>query len=142
MTGLESLDLEVFLGGAGVWMLAPLAVVEGPVVAIIATALAKRGVLELGQVLLLLLGDLAGDLLLYALGRLVPGAMTRALARRRRPDDEKQLALEAMFHAAGGRALIVGKLTHFAGFAVLLAAGIAKMPLGRFVLSALPARAG
>ena len=39
------------------------------------------------------------------------------------------------FRKEGARILVVGKLTHAAGFAILLSAGAARMPFGAFVLT-------
>ncbi|MCB1359868.1 MAG: VTT domain-containing protein [Rhodobacter sp.] len=110
----------------GLLILAPLAVLEGPVVSIVAGYLASRGVLLLRAVIpVVILADLLGDVALYALGRwgrrfLPPRPALARMARRLRDD--------------GTRILVLGKLTHTAGFAVLIAAGVARFPLGRFVL--------
>jgi membrane protein DedA with SNARE-associated domain len=42
-------------------------------------------------------------------------------------------ALKDHFGSQGGRTLVIGKLTHSAGAAVLVAAGAARMPAGAFL---------
>ena len=96
------------------------------IVSIVAGYLASRGLLLLKAVIpVVILADLVGDVALYALGRwgrrfLPPRPSLARMARRLRAD--------------GTRILVVGKLTHTAGFAVLIAAGIARMPLARFLV--------
>jgi membrane protein DedA with SNARE-associated domain len=122
------------IGSHGLAVLVPVAVVEGPVVSVIAGYLVRLNLIGLTQTLVLLvLADLAGDLLLYGLGR--SGRVSFALhwLRRFGVTRDRLAWLIRAFRARGGRILILGKLTHSAGFAVLLAAGLARMPPGRFL---------
>lgn len=107
---------------------------EGPIATVIGAFLASQGLLEPGGVYAtVVLGDLAGDLVYYGVGRF--GSMVRrrwrgALGLNRR----RQLAvLQAYLHQHAGKTLLIGKLTHAAGFLVLLAAGAARIPLRRFL---------
>ena len=127
-------DLGALVRHYGMLVIAPLALLEGPVISVISGYLARLGLIRLPQVYaVLVLADLAGDVLLYTLGRQgragmalpwlsVFGVTRRRLARVLRG-----------FRAKGGRLLVIGKLTHSAGFAVLLAAGMARMPFARFL---------
>jgi membrane-associated protein len=127
-------DIGTLIRDHGLIIIAPLAVLEGPVVAVVAGYLAKTGLIAVSQAYgVLVLADLFGDVILYTIGR-------RGRARAVRPwlarfgVTRRWLAqgLRA-FRCNGGRILVLGKLTHSAGFAVLLAAGMARMPFARFI---------
>ncbi|TDR79926.1 DedA family protein [Paludibacterium purpuratum] len=118
-------------------------VLEGPLATVLGAFLASRGLISLPQVYLLAIAaDLAGDTLLYVLGRLgrVPTRLwrgARGLRRRRRA-----LWLQAHLRQHAGRLLIAGKWTHALGFLVLIAAGAARLPflpfLGWNLMATLP----
>jgi membrane-associated protein len=114
----------------GLWLLFPLAVVEGPIVTVIAGWLARLGMLPLvPTALVLIFADLVGDVLLYSLGRSGLGMLPHRWRDRMglRPDRLADLA--AHFDTKGGRTLILAKLTHSLGFAALVTAGAARMPV-------------
>ncbi|WP_037087422.1 DedA family protein [Cereibacter sphaeroides] len=115
----------------GIALVAPLALVEGPIVTIIAAWLAQRDLLDLRAVVaVVVLADLVGDALVYAAGRTGGDRVARLL--RLRPARVEALALRLRENA--GRLLIGAKLTHAAGAAVLFAAGAARVPFGWFML--------
>ncbi len=119
----------------GLVVITPIAVVEGPGVSVIAGFLARLSLIGLPQAyVLLVLADLIGDIALYAIGRRGRiGRVLRVLSVF--GVTRKHLAaVIRQFRAKGGRILVLGKLTHSAGFAVLLAAGLVRMPFGRFFL--------
>lgn len=127
-------ELGALIRDYGMLVIAPLAVLEGPVVSIVAGYLVKLGLIGAPLTFaVLVLGDLVGDVILYTLGRrgragvALPWLSAFGVTRRR-----LARVLRA-FRANGGRILIIGKLTHTAGFAVLLAAGMARMPFFRFL---------
>jgi membrane protein DedA with SNARE-associated domain len=112
-----------------------LAVVEGPIVTIIASFLASQGVLSLPAVYAtVVLGDLAGDGIYYAIGRGFVGRLPWHASRWGKRVQESVDHIGVRLRAQPGRALLFGKLTHSAGFAVLLAAGAAQVRLGPFFL--------
>lgn len=114
----------------GLYLLMPLAVVEGPVVSVAAGVLSALGVLPLGpSFLVLVLADLVGDTLFYATGRFGAGLLPRSLSVRLR-----RQARVLRVPALGWRFLVIGKLTHAVGALVLLGAGMARMPLPTFLL--------
>ncbi|AXQ95585.1 VTT domain-containing protein [Cereibacter azotoformans] len=114
----------------GLALIAPLALVEGPIVTVIAAWLAQRGVLDLTAVTLtVILADLVGDALLYAVGRR-GGRPALSLLRVREAQIED---LAGGLRARAPAVLIGAKLTHAAGAAVLLAAGVARVPFGLFM---------
>ena len=119
----------------GLLLLFPLAMLEGPIVTVLAAYLARLGHMDLVAIfLVVVVADLVGDALLYYVGRLSHGSMSPRWRARLGLDAGRQAALEEHFRHSGGRTLIIGKVTHSAGFLVLLAAGGARMPFGRFLL--------
>lgn len=117
----------------GLLLLFPLAVVEGPIVTVIAAYLASLGYLDILRVyFVVVLADLAGDVGLFVLGRfwhrLIPAG-----ALRFGVEDRRLAQLEEHFRLHGGQTLLFGKLTHSAGFLILLAAGASGMPLRQFI---------
>lgn len=122
------------LAAQGAWLVLPLAVAEGPVVTVLAAWLAQRGLLDLATVyVLVVLGDLLGDVLWYAAGRGLCGAIPAWLRERAALDDAALALLTRRFREKGGRTLLFGKLTHVAGLPILVAAGAARMPLRAFL---------
>lgn len=131
MFGLEA--VAAILAKHGLVVLAPIAVLEGPIVTVIAAWLASQGLFNLWSVaLVVVIADMVGDYLLYALGRWglhrMPASWRDRLGLKRQRLE--QLAMH--FSKKGGRTLLLGKLTHSAGAAVLVAAGLARMPAFRF----------
>lgn len=129
------LGLQHDLALYGYVALLPLAVVEGPVVTVAAAFLASRGLLDVAIVYALaVLGDLIGDMLLYGAG----GWALLGLAGRQGAWAARLQAriagIAPRFRSRAGAMLLLGKLTHSAGFAVLLAAGAARVPLPQFLL--------
>ncbi|WP_158241839.1 VTT domain-containing protein [Tabrizicola sp. TH137] len=123
-------DLAPLIAAHGPWVLFLMTVVEGPLATIAAGALAARGHLDLTLVLLLAtLGDLCGDLLLYLAGRFAPRLWPGARDRAARH-------LARLGPAPGRHAwtmIVLGKWTHVLGFAILLGAGMARLPLLPFL---------
>lgn len=113
----------------GLWLLAPAALVEGPFATLAAGALAAGGTLPLGGVILVAtLADLAGDALLWGAGRALRHRLPRGLSRR----INRTVPLADLRRNAG-RVLVYGKLTHSIGALVLLASGMARVPLLPFL---------
>jgi len=127
--------VEALIRSHGLLIVAPIAVVEGPIVSIIAGHLAARGYFDfLVLTIVLIVADLAGDLVFYGLGRfgrdrLSPRLMARLGLQQARAD-----ALASQFRRRGGQILFFGKFTQGAGAAILFAAGAARMPFGPFFL--------
>lgn len=118
----------------GAAILLPLSILEGPIVTVLAGYAARAGMF--GVILayvIVVLGDLIGDSALYGLGRWGLGRIPpRWLARLGLVPDRLD-ALSTHYAAKGGRTLILGKITHSAGAAVLVAAGLARMPFAGFL---------
>jgi len=121
----------------------PIAVFEGPIITVIGGFLASQGILNIYAVYVIsLLGDILGDLLYYVLGRWGRNTFLMKWARFLGASDEKIKKLEVHFARHSGKTLFFGKISHGVGSMILLAAGVSKMPVGRFVwynlLSSLP----
>ncbi|MFN4100994.1 MAG: DedA family protein [Pararhodobacter sp.] len=136
---METAALLPLIREHGLLIIGLLALVEGPIVSVIGGSLAGAGVLSLWALLAVVIaGDLLGDIVLYAVGRrggrLLPEGLRERLLQQN-PDLQARLRREVEDH--GARLLVLGKLTHAAGFAVLLAAGAARYPFGRFLIVSL-----
>jgi membrane-associated protein len=119
----------------GLIILIPLAVVEGPIVTVIAGWLASIGLLNpLGVLVAAVVGDLLGDLLLYAIGRGLRLDRLPYVGRWLRLPRAQLVPLVRTIRENSTRLIVIGKITHAAGFAVLLAAGMARMNLMQFTL--------
>ena len=162
-------EIQHYLAVYGYAALLPLAIIEGPAVTVFAAFLAAQGVFDVvGVYAIVVLGDLIGDVLHYAVGR---WAAARWAAKPRAAKPMAADLVASGWGAAGRRAtgrwptqpksgrtsrwmasvrqrvevlaprirtragamLLFGKLTHSAGFAVLLAAGAAHVKLRRFL---------
>lgn len=131
MFGLEA--VAALLAKHGLVILAPVAVIEGPIVTVIAAWLASRGMFDLWSVAtVVILADLAGDFAFYALGRWGLAVLPTGWLNRIGLGADQLSRLSGHFEARGGRTLLFGKLTHSVGFAVLAAAGMVRMPPLRF----------
>lgn len=131
MTGAE---LAQFVSDYGLIALVPLAIIEGPIITIIAAYLARMSLIDpVGVFVCAVLGDLIGDVLLYWLGRSVPGDALVWISPRLRVRRRVIAPLVRAMRRQGARILVVGKLTHAAGFAGLLAAGAARMDFRLFL---------
>ena len=116
-------------------MVAPIAVLEGPIVTVIAAWLATKGFFTLWALALVVVAaDLVGDLMFYALGRWGRGVLPPSMLERLGLGADRLDALVEHFNVKGGRTLLFGKFTHSVGFAVLVAAGAGQMKLGQFLL--------
>lgn len=127
--------------GYGALFLATL--VEGPVATVFGAFMASQALMHISGVFLIAVaGDLTGDVLLYGLG-MTGRITTLPFCRRFYLRNAQQIRpLVAQFRTHPGRVLVTAKLTHAAGFIVLLSAGAARIPFWRFVgfnfLAALP----
>ncbi len=116
----------------GYLLVFPLAIVEGPIVSIIAGFLTAEGYVY-GPLIyvLLVLGDLCGDGIAYAAGRWgrrVFGTRVGSFTGRK----EYVKRASTYLSKNPGRTLLFAKLTHSAGFIVLVTAGAVRVPLRTF----------
>ncbi|MBN9886873.1 DedA family protein [Salipiger abyssi] len=131
MLGLET--VAALIAKNGLAILAPIAVLEGPIVTVIAAWLASRGLLDVWSVsIVVILADMVGDMGFYALGRWGLHRLPLRWRYRMGLSRARLAQVAGHFQKNGSRTLVIGKLTHSAGAAVLVAAGLAKMPMFRF----------
>jgi membrane protein DedA with SNARE-associated domain len=131
MMGLPLPNIEAVMAliqGYGLWILAPFAIIEGPIATVLAAYLAHQGYMNLAAVYgVCVAGDLMGDALFYLLGRYGAGRLPVALLQRLGMTSARKLSMTQHFTAKGGRILIFAKITHSAGMPILIASGMAKM---------------
>jgi membrane protein DedA with SNARE-associated domain len=114
--------------------LVPGMIVEGPIVTIIAGFLASQGYLKLWMAYGVAVGaDLIGDTLLYALGRFGGRRLIKRYGKYVGVHEARVEKLETHFACHSIKTILLGKLAHGIGAAVLAAAGIAKMPYAKFI---------
>lgn len=127
--------ITLLLQEHGLQILFGLTLIEGPIATVVAATLASKGYLNPWLVCgIAILGDIAGDLVLYGIGRFCPVIVRPMLRSGGLPGAAGGGGIKVAFRQQGAQLLILGKLTHVAGFAVILAAGGARMGLGRFIL--------
>ncbi|MBS0559317.1 MAG: VTT domain-containing protein [Proteobacteria bacterium] len=135
---MSGLVLEPIVAAYGAAALLPLAVIEGPVVSVAAGLLSAHGLLSWPLALsLLIAGDLVGDSVLYWIGRSGGarfGLLGRWIGHRLGADRGLAPDLQRRFARQGTRLLLIGKWTHAIGAAVLVGAGMVRMPFWRFAL--------
>lgn len=128
-------QLMALVATAGLPVVGLVAVLEGPIITVLAGWAAAQGLLPLWPLaVVLVLADLIGDLAFYALGRQGAAWVPQPLRDRLGLHPERLDGVARRFHTRGGRILIMGKLTHSAGALILTAAGAARMPLRPFVV--------
>jgi len=123
------------------WLLAyryvilfPLVVIEGPIVTILAGFLASLGQFNLIICYpLIVVADVLGDLFMYAQGRWGGKPAVERWGHHFGIKPEIIGRLEEHFKKHPGKTLVIGKISHFFGGPVLIAAGMARMPLCEFL---------
>jgi membrane protein DedA with SNARE-associated domain len=118
------------------WAILPLAIIEGPVVTIAASVLASLGYLNIFIVYpLVLLGDIIGDMLHYALGRFGGRQFIKRYGQYVRLDENRIDEIKHTYfdtHASLWRIITVSKITQAPSSLVLLACGITKVNFKQF----------
>jgi membrane protein DedA with SNARE-associated domain len=118
----------------GYFVILPVSIIEGPIITVISAFLARQGYFNVWLVLLIVvLGDLIGDLLYYSFGYYGKNLSGTAFGHLVGISEERIKKIAEHFENHSGKTIFWGKLTHSMGWAVLPAAGAAKMPLGRFL---------
>jgi membrane protein DedA with SNARE-associated domain len=126
--------LSSLLGHYGYIVLFPLAVIEGPIVTIIAGALVSLGFMAfLPAYIVIILGDTVGDALHYAIGRYGGLPLVRKWGRFLGVQTAHLDSLEASFKKHEVKSYLLGKLAHGVGGAVLVVAGLVRASFVRFL---------
>jgi membrane protein DedA with SNARE-associated domain len=127
-----AIKLFLLLLHYGYVLLFPIAVIEGPVAAIIAGALVASGAFGLYDVTFILIAaDLVGDLIYYWLGRWGHVRFLESIGKRIGLTEERMEPLTRNFKKNDWKLLLIGK-TQGLGSIILYFAGVSKMPLPRF----------
>jgi membrane protein DedA with SNARE-associated domain len=118
----------------GYFVILPIAILEGPIITVISAFLSSQGYFN-GYILffILVLGDILGDLLYYAIGRYGKKRVLLRWGHHFGLTEKRLKKIESHFHAHSGKTLLIGKLTHSMGWAALTGAGVAEMPVGKFI---------
>ncbi|TSA44915.1 DedA family protein [bacterium] len=130
---LSSSNLPALLSHYGYAVYFPLTIAEGPIVAIIAGLFVSLGYFNFSIVYILaLLGDLAGDVIYYFIGRW--GG--ERILKKGKFLGIKTANLEKLknyFTKHVGKTLLFGKWTQSVGAPILIAAGMAGVPMGKYL---------
>ncbi len=131
---LSTASISPLLITYGYIILVPITIIEGPVATLIGGFLASLGYFNLVIVYIIsFLGDIIGDLIYYAIGR---WGTKRIISHGKflwiKIEHAKKL--EGHFEKHAGKTLLFGKWTHSVGGAILLAAGMSKMSLKKFIV--------
>ena len=133
MPHFDPAHLIVLLGQYGYWILLPIAVVEGPAITMVAGALVAAKQMDgVTAAILLILADLVGDALYYALGRYGNGPIARRISKWLKVTPERMAALEQRFRDNAWKLLMIGK-TQGLGSVILYFAGASRMGFARYM---------
>ena len=114
----------------------PISIVEGPIIAMIAGFLVSSGILKWYIVAgVLLLGDILGDLFYYAVGRYSEQLVIRRWGQYVGITRERVEIFKSQFLNHSIKLILFSK-TQPAGAAVLFAAGVARMPFWKYLFYA------
>lgn len=116
------------------FLLFPLAIVEGPVLAVIAGFLCANKFLNPFMVYpIIVLGDLVGDTLCYMLGKFGMPKFLKTILKKLGFKPINMNAARSYFNANHIRAISLSKITLGIGFAGIYFAGNAKIPYRKFI---------
>ena len=125
------------------WLLAyryaigyPLAIVEGPIVMMISGFLVHLGFFDFWPIYLILIaGDLTGDVIWYMVGRHGGRPLIEKYGRWINVSQENVERAEEFFHEHQTKILFISKLTTGFGFAIatLIAAGATRVPFKKYI---------
>lgn len=134
MTTFEQILL--WLGAYKYFALFPLAVVEGPIITVIAGFFVSLGYLNFWLAYAIIVaGDLSGDALHYAAGRWGGRKFIDRWGHYFGIGPNQVASLEKQFDKRGDKLIFIGKMSHGIGGAFLIAAGMVKMPFDKFIFS-------
>ncbi len=115
-------------------ILYPLAVIEGPILTVVAAFMSTLGIFNpLWVYLIMVAGDVTGDLFYYMLGR-YGGQHLPKITRFLGITDEKVERAKNYFGAHHKKAIVLSKVIHGIGTAGLFVAGHIRIPYPRFFL--------
>jgi membrane-associated protein len=117
------------------WLLFPLAIVEGPIIAVIAGFLCNNGFMSPFIVFpIIVAGDIVGDSGCYLLGRLGVPKFIKKIARWFGITDEKIKRVRVLFNTNPNKIVGLSKIILGVGVAGIYLAGNSRVPFARFLL--------
>lgn len=115
-------------------ILFPLAIVEGPIIAVIAGFLCIAGFLNVFIVLpVIVFGDIIGDSSCYLLGRLGLPVFIKNILKKFGLNAEKVSRVKVYFDSNQSRTISLSKITPGIGIAGIYLAGHTKVPYDKFL---------
>jgi membrane protein DedA with SNARE-associated domain len=123
-----------FLSHYGYWIMLPLMIVEGPVVTIISSILAKLGAFNIWLVFFFsVLGDIIGDVILYYLGYKFGLSFVEKIGKYIGITEQLVSKMKKYFDRHGGKTIFAVKSTTGLCWATFAAAGIVRMDFRKFL---------
>lgn len=119
------------------FLIVPLAVVEGPLIMLAGGFFVRMDVFALVPMFFaLLVGDLVGDVLWYAIGYHWGRPFIRRFGKYVSITEDKINSVEHIFHKYHERILFISKITMGFGFALvtLITAGLMKIPFRKYLM--------
>jgi membrane protein DedA with SNARE-associated domain len=112
----------------------PLVMFEGPIVTVITGFLCAQGIMNVYLAfVVIVIGDLSGDLLYYGAGRWSTISFFQNLRRLVGLTPEKLEQAQKQFHNHSLKVILLGKLAHGIGALSLVSAGMARMKVSQFL---------
>ncbi|MFC4233579.1 DedA family protein [Parasediminibacterium paludis] len=116
-------------------ILFPLAIVEGPIVAVIAGLLCSNQILNISLVYpIIVAGDITGDSLCYLFGRFGVPNFIKKIALKLGFKPEKIVVVRSYFDTNPIKTISLSKITLGIGVAGIYLAGNAKIPYKKFII--------
>ncbi|MDO8407692.1 MAG: VTT domain-containing protein [bacterium] len=117
-------------------ILFPLAIIEGPILTVIAGFLVSLGVMNIYIVYaIVVLGDIIGDALYYGIGRFGSGFLHRHGHWIGITSDRLERT-KVLYHTHHFKSVVLSKVVYGVGLIGMVVAGSLKMPYKRFMLAA------
>jgi len=120
------------------WALLPLAIVEGPIITILASFLASQGYLNVSIVyMLVLIGDILGDIIHYVVGRYGGFNLINRFGKHFGLDSERLRSIKEKYFEEGKSlwgTITWSKITHAPSSAVMFTAGLLRVNFRQYLL--------
>lgn len=141
---MEPGDIIKLLEAGGYLLLFPIAIMEGPIISVIAGFLVSLGIFNLFIVYaIIVVGDILGDAFWYFLGRYGGNwRYTEPIKRFFKLTPERIDATREKFHTHRYKMMMASKLVHGVGSAGLFTAGLVRVPYTTFAITCLTVTLG
>jgi membrane protein DedA with SNARE-associated domain len=113
-------------------------IVEGPIITVIGGFLASLGIFKFLVVYLMVVtGDMCGDILWYGLGYFGRERFIRRYGHYFGITEAHEKSLERYFNNHSGKTIFLAKITHAIGLPFIIAAGLSRVSFKKFFLISL-----